>query len=136
MVLSEHVHVPFVDRGGLLGCAILPWKDGDEDVYDIFDITRDTPRKPRDFRDDEPSHFIVSTTTDITASTESETPTIVTDVIGTLPLVTDEPTVPIIVPDMYDYTFPDPGTTEPYLFDYSFPDPIIVQLCLISLTLD
>jgi hypothetical protein len=53
MILSENVHVPFVDRGGLLGYEILPWKEGDEFVYDVFDITRDTPWKPRRFCDDE-----------------------------------------------------------------------------------
>ena len=53
MIVSEHLHVPFVDRGGLLGCEILPWTEGDEDLYDIFEITKDIPWKPRRFRDDE-----------------------------------------------------------------------------------
>jgi hypothetical protein len=38
--------------GGLMGFEVLPWEDGDEHQYDVFDITRDTPWKPRQFRDE------------------------------------------------------------------------------------
>jgi hypothetical protein len=53
MILSEHIHLPFGDRGGLMGFEILPWEEGDDEIYDIFDITRDTPWTPRKFRDDD-----------------------------------------------------------------------------------
>ena len=40
--------------GGLLGCEILPWMEGDEEEYEVFEITRDTPCwKPRQFREEE-----------------------------------------------------------------------------------
>jgi len=51
MVLSKHVHIPYVDRGGLMGFEILPWKEGDEHIYDVFDITSDKKWKPRRFRE-------------------------------------------------------------------------------------
>ena len=60
MILSEYIHVPFVDRGGLLGCEILPRTEGDEDIYDVFEITRDLPWKPRQFRDDEEDQCITT----------------------------------------------------------------------------
>ena len=54
MTLSENVYLPFVDRGGIMGFEILPWEEGDENIYDIFNITSDTPWKPRQFRSDTP----------------------------------------------------------------------------------
>jgi hypothetical protein len=29
-----------------MGFEVLPWEDGDEHQYDVFDITRDTPQTP------------------------------------------------------------------------------------------
>ena len=90
MILSEYIHVPFVDRGGLLGCEILPWTEGDEDIYDVFEITRDLPWKPRQFRDDEEDPVITSTNV---ATIDSEP-----------------------APGVYDYIIPEP-TDELYFFD-------------------
>jgi hypothetical protein len=53
MVLWHSTH----DIVGTRPCAVrrtrrfevLPWEDGDEHQYDVFDITRDTHRKPRNF---------------------------------------------------------------------------------------
>ena len=46
-----------------MGCEILPWKEGDEDMYDVFDITRDTPGKPRQFQDAEKGFVAANTPT-------------------------------------------------------------------------
>jgi hypothetical protein len=32
-----------------MGFEVLPWEDGDEHQYDVFDITRDTPGNPVNF---------------------------------------------------------------------------------------
>ena len=37
MILSPDVYLPFVDRGGLMGFEIMPWSDGDEEIYEIFE---------------------------------------------------------------------------------------------------
>ena len=97
MVLSELIHVPFVDRGGLLGFEILPWKDGDDTLYDIFDITRDEPWKPRRFRDvDETAHVLT------TAVIEPKAP---------------EPAAPDVT-GVYNYMLPIvPSEPELYFFD-------------------
>ena len=34
-----------------MGFEILPWKEGDEHIYDVFDITSDKKWKPRRFRE-------------------------------------------------------------------------------------
>ena len=38
---SDVVRCPLVDRGGLMGITLYPVEDGDEDRYEIFDITSD-----------------------------------------------------------------------------------------------
>ena len=53
MTLSEDVYLPFVDRGGMMGFEILPWEEGDENIYAIFEITGNTPWKPRQFQETE-----------------------------------------------------------------------------------
>ena len=68
MILSDHVYVPFFDRGGVLGYEILPWKEGDEYVYDVYNITRDTPWKPHQFCDNEDIHVTNSTAASIDAN--------------------------------------------------------------------
>jgi hypothetical protein len=47
MVISPDLHIPFVDRGGLMGFEILPWQHGDEERYKIFSITRNAKWTPR-----------------------------------------------------------------------------------------
>jgi len=37
--ISELLHIPFEDRGGLMGFELLPIEEGDENKYDIFTIT-------------------------------------------------------------------------------------------------
>jgi hypothetical protein len=74
MILSEHVYVPFVDKGGLLGYEILPWKEGDEYVYDVFTITNATPWKPRQFSYDadiDVTATIIVTPSETTATSEA-----------------------------------------------------------------
>ena len=52
--LSDLLHVPFEDRGGIMGFEILPISHDDVDEidpkYDIFEITADRPWKPMRFR--------------------------------------------------------------------------------------
>ena len=43
---SKDVHVPFVDRGGLMGFETLPYKEGDDKLYEVFEITRDKKWTP------------------------------------------------------------------------------------------
>ena len=45
--LSEHLDVPMEDRGGLMGIELLPWEEGDQDRYEVFEITQDLPWNPR-----------------------------------------------------------------------------------------
>ena len=71
MILSEHFHVPFVDRGGLLGHEMLPWKEGDEFVCDFFDITGDIPWKSRRFCDDDDASVTASNARSAAASTDT-----------------------------------------------------------------
>jgi hypothetical protein len=52
MMVSPHVYVPFVDRGGLMGFEILPWKEGDEERYEVFEITSDAKWTPRRYLED------------------------------------------------------------------------------------
>jgi hypothetical protein len=115
MILSEHVHVPFSDRGGLLGYEILPWKEGDEYVYDVFDITRgDTPWKPRKFQDDEDSPIVTNDTATTINTSDGATPPYATNVIAT-------PETPsYVVPGIYKSMIPDSSATEPY---YSVTEP-------------
>ena len=68
MILSDHVYVPFFDRGGVLGYEILPWKEGDEYVYDVYNITRDTPWKPHQFCDGEDLNVTRNAATSIDAN--------------------------------------------------------------------
>ena len=56
LVLSDHVHVPFEDRGGIMGFEILEITDDDfdgkgEPLYDVFEITGADQWKPARFRD-------------------------------------------------------------------------------------
>ena len=54
MLVSRDVYVPFVDRGGLMGFEVLPWKEGDEEIYDVFTITSDNKWTPRRYIEDQP----------------------------------------------------------------------------------
>jgi hypothetical protein len=117
MTVSEHIHVPFVDRGGLLGCEILPWEIGDEDVHDVFDITRDTPWKPRRFRDDEECHGTAHT--DTTATDIAPETSHVADASNEVIEIScsdPDPRVPV-VPGVHDHAIRDLGKQEPFFFD-------------------
>ena len=48
--VSDDVQVPLLDRGGLMGAEILPYEDGDDEKYEIFDITQDHIWKPKLFK--------------------------------------------------------------------------------------
>ena len=54
IILNDVVHVPFEDRGGLMGFEILPIEDGDIDEvdpkYDIFELTSSQKWIPARFR--------------------------------------------------------------------------------------
>jgi hypothetical protein len=54
MAVSPNIYVPFVDRGGLMGFEILPWEEGDQDRFQIFEITSDTKWTPRTYLQDDP----------------------------------------------------------------------------------
>ena len=47
MIISPDLHVPLVDRGGLMGFEVLPWEDGDEEHFEIHTITSDAKWTPR-----------------------------------------------------------------------------------------
>jgi hypothetical protein len=51
MMVSSDVYVPFLDRGGLMGFEVLPWKIGDEERFEIFTITSDEKWTPRCFQE-------------------------------------------------------------------------------------
>ncbi len=98
MVVSADLHVPYEDRGGLLGFEILPWDHGDERIYEIFDITRDEPWKPRRFRDIESHETNLNLETTVSAYNVLDP---ADDVIG-----------------VYDYMLPiAPAEPELYYFD-------------------
>ena len=42
---------PFVDRGGLMGFEVPPWKEGDEERFEVFTITSDEKWVPRRYID-------------------------------------------------------------------------------------
>ena len=48
--ISSELTVPMQDRGGLMGIEILEWNEGDEDRFEVFEITRNEIWKPRLFR--------------------------------------------------------------------------------------
>lgn len=54
IVLNDVIHVPFTDRGGLMGFEILPIEDGDinevDPVYDVFELTSAQQWIPARFR--------------------------------------------------------------------------------------
>ena len=58
MLVSPDVYVPFVDRGGLMGFEILPWNNGDEEKYEVFEITSDARWVPRQYLEDDPGETI------------------------------------------------------------------------------
>ena len=56
LTLSDYVHIPFEDRGAIMGFEILPITDDDivdgEPMYDVFEVTGVAPWKPRRFQDE------------------------------------------------------------------------------------
>ena len=48
--VNDAVHIPFEDRGGLMGFEILPYEEGDDRIYDIIPITQSTKWIPGRFR--------------------------------------------------------------------------------------
>jgi hypothetical protein len=46
LYVSDVVRCPLVDRGGLMALVLHPVEDGDEDKYEIFDVTSDYPWTP------------------------------------------------------------------------------------------
>ena len=69
-----------------MGFEILPWPDGDEETYEIFDITRVERWTPRVFRDEDDNDF--------NASAANTT--------ATAPHVIEQP----LVCEVYDYAVP------------------------------
>ena len=52
--LNDVIHSKFVDIGALMALEVLPYKEGDDEIYDIIDITEaSVPWDPRKFRDPE-----------------------------------------------------------------------------------
>ena len=50
LYLNDVVSLPFEDKGGIMGFEILPFDEGDEDIYDVFPITSKEPWNPHKFR--------------------------------------------------------------------------------------
>jgi hypothetical protein len=55
---SEVVRCPLVDRGGLMGLELFPVEEGDENRYEIFDITSDQPWIPRSFQENNKAYVV------------------------------------------------------------------------------
>ena len=102
--MSEHLHVPFVDRGGLLvGCEILPWTEGDEEEYEVFEITRETT--PGNF-----VNFVKRRRIPLLLARPLQPQNLTAKVKQTLILRQ--------FPGVYDYLIPEPhDENEPYYFD-------------------
>ena len=49
--LNILVYVPLLDRGGLMGCEVLPFVEGDDEMYDIFEITHSDKWIPARFKE-------------------------------------------------------------------------------------
>ena len=47
--ISEDVHIPFVDRGGLMGFEVLHWEKDAVEKYEVFEITQDSLWRPQVF---------------------------------------------------------------------------------------
>ena len=76
--------------------------EGDEEQYEVFEITRDTPWKPRQFREEEEDPIVASTAIATTEFDSESKATIATQ----------------IVPGVYHYLIPEPhDENEPYYFD-------------------
>ncbi len=61
--ISEDVHIPFVDRGGLMGFEVLPWEKDAVGRYKVFEITQDSPWRPQEFmelEDPQPANLAYS----------------------------------------------------------------------------
>jgi hypothetical protein len=60
LTLSRLLHVPFEDRGGIMGFEILPITDQDmhngEPIYDVFEITSSQIWKPARYRTEQKTH--------------------------------------------------------------------------------
>ncbi len=85
MYVSDVVRCPLVDRGGLMGVQLYLVEDGDEELYDIFNITSDHPWIPRSFQDslqaltvestDNPVHHLICPTIVTNPKTQYYDPT-------------------------------------------------------------
>ena len=61
--ISEDVHIPFVDRGGLMGFEVLHWEKDAVEKYEVFEITQDSPWRPQVFmelEDPQPANLAYS----------------------------------------------------------------------------
>jgi len=70
--VSDIVKCPLVDRGGVMGITLYPIEDGDENRYDIFDITSKVPWKPKSSMTE--SRIYSVTTSSISKSATQECP--------------------------------------------------------------
>jgi hypothetical protein len=48
--LNDYIHIPFEDRGGLMGFEILPYEEGDDRIFEVIQITQSTKWTPGRFR--------------------------------------------------------------------------------------
>ena len=46
LYVTDVVRCPLVDRGGLMGVTLYPVEDGDDNKYEIFNVTSDVPWTP------------------------------------------------------------------------------------------
>jgi hypothetical protein len=60
---SDVVRCPLLDRGGLMGITLYPVEDGDEEKYEIFDLTSDQTWIPRSFMNESLAYNVNTPTT-------------------------------------------------------------------------
>jgi NACalpha-BTF3-like transcription factor len=95
MTLSGNVYLPFVDRGGIMGFEILPWEEGDENIYEVFEITSDAPWEPHQFRDHEDNVSDDNMTAEIETQLTMTTPCTANATLNHDPMKhTDHATIP------------------------------------------
>src|SRR5687768_16207207 len=63
LYVSDIVKCPLVDRGGLMALVLYPVEDGDEDKYEIFDVTSDSPWTPRHYMYNVQAYQVTTPTT-------------------------------------------------------------------------
>ena len=69
--LHDELHIDLIDRGGVMAFEILPWEEGDEERFEVYEITSPEKWIPSSFRDNSTTQ---STTTHPTYATRRPDP--------------------------------------------------------------